>query len=69
LVAAADRARRDLTLELDPVERELRASVDSELRAAHMIDLPDDIAADDLPVILEAAALRALDSLAKLPDA
>jgi hypothetical protein len=33
-----------------------------------MIDLPDDIAADDLPVILEAAALRALDSLAKLTN-
>jgi predicted ATPase len=68
LLEAANKAQRNLMLELDPVERELRASVDGELRAAGMIDRSDDIATDDLPVILEAAAARALESLANLTD-
>jgi predicted ATPase/class 3 adenylate cyclase len=63
LLAAADKAQRDLMLELDPVERDLRAAVEGDLRVAHMVDLPD-ISTDDLPVVLSAAAARALESLA-----
>jgi hypothetical protein len=68
LLAAADKAQRDLMLELDPVERELRASVERELRAVHMIDLPEEISTDDLPVVLSAAAARALESLTNLTN-
>jgi predicted ATPase/class 3 adenylate cyclase len=67
-VAVADRARRDLMLELDPVEREVRAAVETELRGIHGIDVPADIAAGDLPLVLDAAADRALESLAQLAN-
>jgi predicted ATPase len=66
LLAAADRARRDLMLELDPVERDVRAAVQSELRDTYRIDVPADVSADELPFILDTAAARALESLAKL---
>jgi len=68
LVAVADRARRDLMLELDPVEREVRAAVQSELRRIDRIDVSGDISAGDLTVILDAAVARALESLANLAD-
>jgi len=69
LVAVADRARRrDLMLELDPAEREVRSTVESELRGTHQIEVPDEIYAGDLPVVLDAAAGRALESLATLTN-
>jgi tetratricopeptide (TPR) repeat protein len=68
LVAVADRAQQDLKLELDPVEREVRAAVHSELRRIHRIDVPDDISAGDLAVILDAAVARALESVAIAND-
>jgi len=68
LVTVADRARRDLMLELDPVEREVRAAVQSELRRKHRIDVPGDTLAGDLPVILDAAVARALESVANLAN-
>jgi predicted ATPase len=68
LVTVADRARRDLMLELDPVEREVRAAVQSELRRKHRIDVPGDTSAGDLPVILDAAVARALESVANLAN-
>jgi tetratricopeptide (TPR) repeat protein len=68
LVAVADRARQDLMLELDPVEREVHAAVQSELRRIHRIEVPGDISAGDLPVILDAAVARALESVADLPN-
>jgi predicted ATPase len=68
LIAAADRARRDLLLELDPIEREVRAAIERELVGKHAIDVHGSISADDLPVVLDAAAARALDSLAKLTN-
>ncbi len=64
LVAVADRAQRDLSLELDPVEQEVRGAIESELRRIHRIDVPGNISEDDLAVILDAAAARALESLA-----
>jgi tetratricopeptide (TPR) repeat protein len=68
LIAAADRARRDLLLELDPIEREVHAAIERELVGKHAIDVHRSISADDLPVVLDAAAARALDSLAKLTN-
>jgi tetratricopeptide (TPR) repeat protein len=68
LLVAADKAQRDLMLELDPIERELRAAVESELHAIPTIALPDEISTDDLPVVLSAAADRALESLANLSN-
>jgi predicted ATPase/class 3 adenylate cyclase len=64
LVAVADRAQQDLKLELDPLEREVRAAVQSELRQIHRIDVPGHISAGDLSVILDAAVARALESVA-----
>jgi tetratricopeptide (TPR) repeat protein len=64
LVAVADRAQQDLKLELDPVEREVRAAVHSELRRIPRIDVPGDTSAGDLAVILDAAVARALESVA-----
>jgi hypothetical protein len=55
-------------LELDPVEREVHAAVQSELRRIHRIEVPGDISAGDLPVILDAAVARALESVANLPN-
>jgi predicted ATPase/class 3 adenylate cyclase len=66
LVAVADRARRELMLELDPVERDVRAAVVSELAGTHRIDLPGDASGDDLLLSLEAATVRALEALATL---
>jgi tetratricopeptide (TPR) repeat protein len=68
LVAVADRAQQDLKLELDPLEREVRAAVQSELRQIHRIDVPGDISAGDLAVILDAAVARALESVAIAND-
>jgi tetratricopeptide (TPR) repeat protein len=68
LVAVADRAQQELKLELDPVERDVRAAVQSELRRIDRIDISRDISAGDLPVILDAAVARALESLADLAD-
>ena len=64
LVAAADRAQQDLMLELHPVEQHVHAQVQSELRRIDQIDVPDDISAGDLPVVLDAAAARALEAIA-----
>src|SRR5205823_14614558 len=47
LVAVADRARRELMLELDPVELGVRAAVENELRGTYRIDLPGDASEDD----------------------
>jgi len=66
LVAVADRARRELMLELDPVELGVRAAVENELRGTYRIDLPGDASEDDLLLSLEAATVRALDALAAL---
>ena len=68
LVAVADTARRDLMLELDPVEREVRAAVQSELRRMHRIDVTADIPEGDLAVVLDAAVARALESVANLAN-
>jgi predicted ATPase/class 3 adenylate cyclase len=68
LVAVADRAQQELKLELDPVERDVRAAVQSELRRVDRIDESGDISAGDLPVILDAAVARALESLDDLAD-
>ena len=68
LVAVADRARQDLMLQLDPVEQEVRAAVQSELRRKHRIDLPDDIASGDPAIILDEAVARALESIANLAN-
>jgi predicted ATPase/class 3 adenylate cyclase len=68
LVAVADKARRDLMLELDPVERGVRAEVESELSRTRRIEVPEEICAGDVPVVLDAAADRALESLATLPN-
>jgi predicted ATPase/class 3 adenylate cyclase len=65
LVAVADRARRELMLELDPVERDVRAAVESELGGTHRIDLSG-ASGDDLMLSLEAATVRALEALATL---
>jgi predicted ATPase len=68
LVAVADRAQQDLKLELDPLERDARDAVQSELRRMRRIDVPDEISAGDLPVILDAAVARALESVANLAN-
>jgi tetratricopeptide (TPR) repeat protein len=68
LVAVADRAQQDLKLELDPLERDARAAVQSELRRMRRIDVPDEVSAGDLPVILDAAVARALESVANLAN-
>jgi predicted ATPase/class 3 adenylate cyclase len=68
LLAVADRARQDLLLELEPVEREVRAEVENQLRIVGRIDVPADVSAGDLPDVLDTAATRALDSLAKLAN-
>ena len=64
LVAVADRAQQELKLELDPVEQEVHAAVQSELRRIHQLAVPDDISAGDLAVVLDAAAARALEAIA-----
>lgn len=64
LVAVADRAQQELKLELDPVEQEVHAAVQSELRRIHRLAMPDDISAGDLAVVLDAAAARALEAIA-----
>jgi hypothetical protein len=66
LLAVADRAQADLTIELEPVERELRASVERQLPDRADDDEPIDPAAGDLDTALDVAASRALQSLAKL---
>ena len=68
LLAAADRARQDLLLELEPVEREIRAEVQSQLRVMGRIEMSGDVSAGDLPDVLDTAAKRALESLAKLAN-
>jgi predicted ATPase/class 3 adenylate cyclase len=65
LLAVADRGQTDLTIELEPVERELRASVERQL-PDRADDEPIDPAARDLDTALDVAASRALQSLAKL---
>ena len=66
LLAAADRAQTDLTFELEPFERELRASVERELPDRADDEEPIDPGARDLDTALDIAASRALQSLAKL---
>jgi non-specific serine/threonine protein kinase len=65
LLAVASRAQTDLTIELEPVERELRTSVERQLPDG-ADDEPIDPAAPDLDTALDVAASRALQSLAKL---
>jgi predicted ATPase/class 3 adenylate cyclase len=64
LVATADRAREELKLELDPVERDVRAQVVRGLGATHRIDLPSEASEVDLLRGLEGATSRALAALA-----
>jgi predicted ATPase len=66
LLAVADRAQTELTIELEPVERELRVSVESQLPDRADDDEPIDPATQDLDTALDLAASRALQSLAKL---
>jgi len=68
LLAAADRAQTDLTIELDPVERDLRASVQTQLPHRLGNNQTGDVAAGDLDSVLDTAATRALQSLADLDD-
>jgi predicted ATPase len=65
LLAVASRAQTDLTIELEPVERELRTSVERQLPDG-ADDEPIDPAAPDLDTALDVAASRALQSLAML---
>ncbi len=53
-------------LEFDPVERELRASVESQLPRLPRTDETRNVAAGDLHTVLDAAAVRALESLANV---
>jgi hypothetical protein len=66
LLAVADRACSDLALELEPLERDLRASVEREIGRASRSDEPSDAEAADLEAALDGASARALDSLAKV---
>jgi non-specific serine/threonine protein kinase len=66
LLAAADRAQTDLTFELEPFERELRASVERQLPDRADDEESIDPAARDLDTALDIAASHALQSLAKL---
>jgi predicted ATPase/class 3 adenylate cyclase len=68
LLAVADRAKQDLLLEVEPVEREVHTEVQRQLRGIGRIDVPGDVSAGDLPVVLDTAATRALESLAKLAN-
>ena len=65
LVAVADERSKSFKLELDPVEQEVHAAVQSELRTGvRRLAVPDDISAGDLAVVLDAAAARALEAIA-----
>jgi predicted ATPase len=68
LLAVAERARQDLMLDYDLLMREVHDAVLSELGDVRGIDLPSDACSGDLPAVLDAAAARALDSLAKLAN-
>ena len=68
LLAAANRAQTDLAIELDPIERDLRASVETQLPHRLGNYETSDVAAGDLDAVLDTAAARALQSLAKLDD-
>jgi predicted ATPase len=65
LVGAADRARRELMLELDPIEEDLRAEVQNHLLALDPGAETADLSAEDLSAVLDKAAALALNSLAK----
>ena len=66
LLAVANRAQTNLTIELEPVERELRASVERQLPDRADDEEPIDPTARDLDTALDIAASRALQSLAEL---
>ena len=63
LLVAADRAVSELTIELAPVERDLHASVESQLPQRLADPASDEASRGDLDAVLEAAADRALRSL------
>lgn len=63
LLAATDRAQTELTIELDPVERGLRASVETQLHD-HANSDQTSRANDTLDAQLDNAASRAIESLA-----
>jgi len=63
LLAAGDRGRADLGIELAPIERGVRASVAIQLSGGIDRDDADEIATGDLDAVLDAAAARALESL------
>jgi predicted ATPase len=63
LLAAADRGLSELTIELEPVERDLHASVESQLPQRLADEASDEASRGDLDAVLEAAAARALRSL------
>lgn len=60
LLAAAQRAQKDLAIELDPVERDLLAAVESQLGRRHPSNEP---MTGEVDLILDSAATRALESL------
>jgi predicted ATPase len=67
LLAAADRAQKDMTIELEPVEQDLRALVESQVLSRLDTIGGADVDTDDLDAVLSMAATRALESLA-LPE-
>ena len=64
LLAAVDRARLELTIELGPVERDLAASVADRLREQGVSSEPDAVATDELDAMLDREAASARRALA-----
>jgi len=63
LLAAAERGRSELTIELGPVEREIAASVANSLRATGISGRPDVVVTDELETVLDRAAVTARRTL------
>jgi hypothetical protein len=64
LIDVADKARRDLMLELLPIEQEVHDAVQRELRGIPRIDVAVDLSEGDLPIVIDTAVGRALEALA-----